>query len=80
VYMSTVHHWVRKSTAQWQKFGPEWPATVWKACHHNIWFAHGKSRTYSRKLTNFSEVHSRKDKHWFTWCQWDYSRFRLQKS
>jgi hypothetical protein len=23
VYMSTVHHWVRKSTAQWQKFGPE---------------------------------------------------------
>jgi hypothetical protein len=29
VYMSTVHCWVSKSTAQWQKLGPEWPATVW---------------------------------------------------
>lgn len=55
-----------KNQERVEKLGPERPAVVWKACHHNTWFEQAKIQyKYSRKLMNYSERHSRIVKHWF---------------
>jgi hypothetical protein len=53
-----------KIKGQWQKFGPECAATVWKACHSNSQFEQTVSlQTYSRKSMNFSDSHHGKVEH-----------------
>ena len=50
---------------------------VWKASHHTSQSEQANEQTYSRKLMNFSDSHSR-NVNSFGLCHWDYCTFGLR--
>jgi hypothetical protein len=43
-----------KTKGQWRNIGPEWPAAVWKACHHNSQYEQAETLTsWFKKIDEF---------------------------